>query len=152
MAIETILVAVGASDMDRVERLAEEAVEVAGPTGAQVVLVHAFTESEYEETLDILDFDTEQTEVDPDTVATRHTPVRRLIDILDDEGIDYDVRGGVGDRAETVVTLADEVDADLVYVGGERRSPAGKAVFGSIAQEILFSAPCPVTYVRGDTR
>jgi nucleotide-binding universal stress UspA family protein len=152
MAIETILVAVGSSDMDRVERLAEEAVEVARPTGANVVLVHAFTETEYEDTLDVLDFDTEQNEVDPDDVATRHTPVRELAEILEAEGVDYDVRGGVGDRADTVVTIADEVDADLLYVGGERRSPAGKAVFGSTAQEILFSAPCPVTYVRGDTR
>jgi nucleotide-binding universal stress UspA family protein len=152
MAIETILVAVGASDMDRVERLAEEAVEVARPTDADVVLVHAFTDDEYEETLDILEFDREHSEVDPDDVATRHTPVRKLAEILESEGIDFAVRGGVGDRADTVVTLADDLDADLLYVGGERRSPAGKAVFGSTAQKILFSAPCPVTYVRGDTR
>lgn len=152
MAIETILVAVGASDMDRIARLAEEAVEVAGPTGAHVVLVHVFTESEYEETLDVLDFDIDRGEVSPDQVARRHAPVVRIREVLDDEGIDYSVRGDVGDRAESVVTVAEDVGADLLYVGGERRSPAGKAVFGSTAQEILFSAPCPVTYVRGDTR
>lgn len=152
MAIETILVAVGASDMERVERLAEEATEVARPTGADVVLAHAFSHEEYEETLDVLDFDREQGEVDPDHVASRHTPVRKLAEILDEEDVGYEIRGDIGDRAETVVALAEDVDADLLYIGGERRSPAGKAVFGSTAQKILFTAPCPVTYVRADTK
>ena len=152
MAIETIVVAVGSSDMNRIERLAEEAVEVAEPTDAHVVLVHAFTEDGYDEALDVLEFDRELSEVDPDDVARRHTPVVRLREVLEGQGIDYSVRGGVGDRAETVVAVADKADADLVYVGGERRSPTGKAVFGSTAQEILFTAPCPVTYVRDDTR
>jgi nucleotide-binding universal stress UspA family protein len=151
MAIETIVVAVGSSDMNRVARLAEEAVEVAEPTDAHVVLVHAFTEDGFEEALDVLEFDRDQDEVDPDDVARRHTPVVRLREVLEEAGIDHSVRGGVGDRAETVVTVAEESDADLVYVGGKRRSPTGKAVFGSTAQEILFSAPCPVTYVREDT-
>jgi nucleotide-binding universal stress UspA family protein len=48
-----------------------------------------------------------------------------------------------------VVALAEELDADLVIVGGRTRSPAGKAVFGSTAQEILLESPCPVTFVRG---
>lgn len=152
MAIETIVVAVGSSDMNRVARLAEEAVEVAEPTGADVVVVHAFTESEYEETIDVLDFDRELDEVEPDEVARRHSPVVKVREALQAADVGFEIRGGVGDRAETVVGIAEAVDADLVYVGGERRSPTGKAVFGSTAQEILFTAPCPVTYVRDDTR
>ena len=45
-----------------------------------------------------------------------------------------------------------DVAADLVIVGGRRRSPTGKAVFGSTAQEVMLEAPCPVMFVRSDTK
>jgi nucleotide-binding universal stress UspA family protein len=44
--------------------------------------------------------------------------------------------------------MAAGVDADMVFIQERRRSPAGKAVFGSAAQEVLLNAPCPVTFVR----
>jgi Universal stress protein family. len=48
------------------------------------------------------------------------------------------------------VEMADRLGVDRVVVGGERRSPAGKAVFGSDAQTILLDSTCPVVYVGGD--
>jgi nucleotide-binding universal stress UspA family protein len=66
--------------------------------------------------------------------------------------VDYEIRGAVGDYSEQVVSVAEALEADLVLVGGRKRSPTGKAVFGSVAQEILLSAPCPVTFVRADTK
>ena len=151
MAIDTILVAVGPGDMDRVERLAEEAVEVAKPTGARVVVAHVFTQDEYDDTLEKLDFQRERSDVTPDEVASRHAPVRDMVEVLEAEDVPYDIRGDVGNRAEAVIRIARATGADLIYVGGRKRSPAGKAVFGSVAQEIMLDAPCPVTFVRGDT-
>jgi nucleotide-binding universal stress UspA family protein len=46
--------------------------------------------------------------------------------------------------------VARDVDADMVVTGGRKRSPAGKAVFGSTAQKVLMNAPCPVTFVRSE--
>jgi nucleotide-binding universal stress UspA family protein len=152
MAIETILLAVGPGDEDRLERLVEETIDVAGPTGARVVLGHVFTREEYDSALDNLDFDTIADEVSADDVAKRHAPIRELANALDEAGVDYDVRGRVGDHGESIVALAKNVHADRVIVGGRRRSPAGKAVFGSVAQEVMLSAPCPVTFVRADTK
>ncbi|MFC6726190.1 hypothetical protein ACFQE1_17830, partial [Halobium palmae] len=54
--LETVLVGVGASDENRVDRLVEEAIDVAAPAGATVVLAHAFTQEEYAENRDRLDF------------------------------------------------------------------------------------------------
>jgi nucleotide-binding universal stress UspA family protein len=149
MAIETILLAVGPGDADRTGRLADAVIDVAGPTGATVVLAHVFTDEEFDDVVDQLDYDPVG-KPNSDEVATRHATIRSLSDALDAEGIGYSVRGAIGHHGETIVELAEDVNADSVFVGGRKRSPTGKAVFGSTAQEVMLSAPCPVTFVRED--
>lgn len=149
MALETILLAVGPGDADRTDELAAAVIEVAEPAGATVDLAHVFTESEYEDVLDRLDFDRDA-EIRPDEVASRHATIRDLANRLDDAGVNYEVHGAVGEHGSSIVDLAEEVGAGRVIVGGRSRSPAGKAVFGSTAQEVLLSSPCPVTFVRGE--
>lgn len=149
MALETVLLAVGPGDRDRAEKLAQTASDIAGPAGATVVLAHVFTDDEYEETLDNLRVgDPDSTT--PDEVARRHATIRTIGDIFDASQIEYDVRGALGEHGETIVELAESAAANLVIVGGRKRSPTGKAVFGSTAQEVMLSAPCPVTFVRSD--
>jgi nucleotide-binding universal stress UspA family protein len=152
MSLDTVLVAVGPSDADRYERLGEEAIDIAGPSDARVVLAHVFTQEQYEETLATLEIDPADEEATPGNAARRHTTTRALGKMLDEAGLTYEVRGGVGDHGKEIVAIAKDVDADLVLVGGRRRSPAGKAVFGSTAQEVMLEAPCPVTFVRADTK
>jgi len=151
MAIDTILLAVGTGDADRLDRLAEETINVAGPTGSEVVLLHVFTKEEYDRTLDRLEFDREASEVDPDDAARRHSSMRQLAKAFEEADVDVTIRGAVGDHGEEIVRLAGEVSADRVLVGGRKRSPTGKAVFGSTAQEVMLSSPCPVTFVRADS-
>ncbi|AGB37917.1 universal stress protein [Natronococcus occultus] len=148
MTLQTILLAVGPGDADRTEELAETVIEVAAPADATVVLAHVFTQDEYNEVLENLEMDAESDQVRPDEVASRHSTIRKIQQRLDEAGIDYDVRGDIGDHGSTIVELATGVAADRVVVGGRRRSPTGKAVFGSTAQEVLLSSPCPVTFVR----
>lgn len=149
MAIENVLLAVGPGDAVRVDPLARTTADIAGPAGATVTLSHVFTGEEYDDARRNLGVDSDD-EVTADAVARRHATVRELADRLEDEGIEYEVRGRVGPHGESIVSLADDADADLVIVGGRQRSPAGKAVFGSTAQTVLLSSPCPVTFVRGD--
>lgn len=149
MAIEKILLAVGPGDADRVEALAETLIDIAVPTDADVVLAHVFTEEEYESTLDNLSVEAGG-DVSADEVSRRHATIRRLSEALDEAEVDYTVRGEIGTHGERIVDLAETEDADLVIVGGRKRSPTGKAVFGSTAQEVMLSAPCPVTFVRGE--
>ena len=149
MAIETLLLAVGSGDADRIEQLATTAVNLAQPADATVVLAHVFDEEGFRSVLDQLNYDPTG-EIDTDEVASRHSTIRRLGTILDDADVDYEVRGLIGDRGATINMVAEEVDADQLIVGGRKRSPTGKAVFGSTAQEVLLSAPCPATFVRGE--
>ncbi|WP_121741415.1 universal stress protein [Natronorubrum halophilum] len=148
MTIDTILLAVGPMDTVRAEELADTALEIAEPLGATVVIGHAFTEDEYEDIHDDLGLEARAADVDPDAVAARRAPVGDLVEIFTDAGVDYEVRGALGEVSSEVVDMAIDVDADRMIVGGRRRSPAEKAVLGSVSQEIILQAPCPVTYFR----
>jgi nucleotide-binding universal stress UspA family protein len=89
--------------------------------------------------------------VTPSDIAERNAGVRDLSDALSDSGIDVTACGRLTDgasRGQRLAELADDVDADMVVLGGRGRSPAGKALFGSTAQEVMFESPCPVTFVR----
>ncbi|GAB7021384.1 universal stress protein [Halostagnicola bangensis] len=141
MALDTILVALGQDDDH--ESLLDTALETAGPSDATVVLGVGHPEDDYEAVLD--DFEGDAT---PDELAARSATIRSITDRLADAGIEYEIRGGVGDTGETFVSIADAVGADLLYIHGQARSPTGKALFGDTAQSVLLNAPCPVTFVR----
>ncbi|WP_435362053.1 universal stress protein [Haloarchaeobius sp. DFWS5] len=149
MTLHTVLLALGQGDTDRIDSLTETVAEIAGPADATVVLGHVFTSEEYGDVKDKLSISADA-EVTADDVAGRYNTVREVADRLDDAGVDYEVRGRVGDYGDEIVDLAEEETADLVVVGGRQRSPTGKAVFGSTAQAVMLNAPCPVTFVRAD--
>lgn len=148
MALETVLVALGATDEPRIDRIVETVVDLAGPAGADVVLLHVFSDEEFANAADRLGF--ESGDATPEDVAGRHATVRDAGGKFDDGGIGYEVRGGVGHKGERIVDTAADVGADLVVVGGRRRSPTGKAVFGSTAQHVLLESRAPVVFVRSD--
>jgi nucleotide-binding universal stress UspA family protein len=56
--------------------------------------------------------------------------------------------GLVGDPADEIVEYAHEQEARYVVVAGRKRSPVGKALFGSVVQSVLLSAECPVVSLR----
>ncbi|SDQ49466.1 universal stress protein [Natronobacterium texcoconense] len=148
MAIDTILLAVGPMDTVRADGLAETVLEIAEPLDATVVIGHAFTKREYEEFRDELGLEERVENVDPDAVAEKRPPVGDLAEMFEEEGVDHEVRGSLGDVGDEVVDMARDVDADRMVLGGRRRSPAEKAVLGSVSQDIILQAPCPVTYYR----
>ena len=53
-----------------------------------------------------------------------------------------------GDPAESVVALANKLQASCVVVGARSRSGAGRRVLGSVARSVIRSAECPVLVVR----
>jgi len=152
MGFDTVLLAVGGSDKDRIDLLARTAADIAGPAEATVALAHVFSPDEYRRARDDLDFDADS-EVNPDVIARRYLTIRDLSGAMDEAGVEYTRYGRLADEDEVgegIVALAEDIGTDLVVIGGRRRSPAGKAVFGSTAQEVLLNAPCPVTFVRSD--
>jgi nucleotide-binding universal stress UspA family protein len=52
------------------------------------------------------------------------------------------------DAADQILTLAHEINAELIVIGLRRRSAVGKLLMGSQAQTILLQAECPVLAVK----
>lgn len=149
MAHDRILLAIGPGDRDSLDSLVDAAVEVAEPAGAAVSLLYVFPRDDYETVMDQMGIDTTTGGLTADEVARRHESVRGPAERLESLGIDYEIRGvSGGDPADQVVRKIERLEADLAVVGGDRRSPAGKAVFGDPAQQVLLSAPVPVLYVE----
>lgn len=76
--------------------------------------------------------------------------LQEVRDALADSGVTYDVRALVrgNDVAEDLVELAIASDAQMIVIGLRKRTPVGKLIMGSNAQQILLSAPCPVLAVK----
>ena len=56
-------------------------------------------------------------------------------------------RGRVGNVTEEILEEAERLDARYVVSGGRKRTPIGKAVFGSTLQSILLNADRPVVSI-----
>jgi nucleotide-binding universal stress UspA family protein len=151
-AHDTVVLPVGYSDADRVETLAHTAAEVAGMMETTVRVLHVFTEARYREVCDRLNYPADA-RPSPDDLVGRVAPVRDAATLLEDPlrawGTTMDVTARVGDDVGgEIVAAAEAADAKRVLVGGRRRTPTGKVVFGSTAQRVMLDAPCPVTFVR----
>ena len=71
---------------------------------------------------------------------------KRLADVND---VDHEVRQAMGtDVADEMVKLATEVSAEVLVIGMRHRTPVGKMIMGSVAQQVLLDAPCPVLAVK----
>lgn len=56
----------------------------------------------------------------------------------------FEFVGLVGHAANSIVDYAAEEDARYIVTAGRKRSPTGKAIFGSVAQSIVMNAQSPV--------
>ncbi|MCQ9164462.1 universal stress protein [Arthrobacter sp. STN4] len=78
--------------------------------------------------------------------------VARVAGQLENAGIGHEIRQPqrAGSPADELLRIAAEDEASLIVIGLRRRSPVGKILFGSTAQEVLLNADCPVVAVKPD--
>jgi nucleotide-binding universal stress UspA family protein len=91
-------------------------------------------------------------EPDKAAVTRFETELEGVQGRLEKEGLEYDVRRLDTGRmaSEDLLEVAEKEDADLIVIGLRRRSPIGKLILGSSAQQILLNAECPVVAVKAD--
>lgn len=65
--------------------------------------------------------------------------VQKMTDHFEQAGIEYELVERSGDPTTQLIDVADDRDADALCIGGRKRSPAGKALFGSVTQSVLLN-------------
>lgn len=73
--------------------------------------------------------------------------VEAAVETLDARGIDHSMHRRHGEPAKEIIRFSEETDAQRIIMAGRRRSPTGKALFGSVAQQVLLKSEIPVTIV-----
>ncbi|EMY34465.1 UspA domain-containing protein [Arthrobacter crystallopoietes BAB-32] len=65
-------------------------------------------------------------------------------------GVEYTLVQPMGghEAADDVLDAAEQHRAELIVIGLRRRTPVGKLIMGSTAQQILLQANCPVLAVK----
>ena len=86
--------------------------------------------------------------LDAEELYERSKPPKTVHEVestLQEADFDVKVHRRLGKPAEEIIDFVKEFDADHVVIAGRSRSPVGKIIFGSVAQQVLLDAPVPVT-------
>lgn len=128
--------------------LVREAGELAAGVDAELMLVHVTTESEYSERREsmarIPNIDVNYT-VDEALDGAEKFAKDVGRDVLSD--VDYEPVGRLGEKGDEILALAEEREADHIFIAGRKRSPTGKAIFGDVTQRIILEFDGAVTVI-----
>ncbi len=105
-----------------------------GTDDIEAVLLYVFTDS---------------TEGDVPRTVTIVRSVRRATEQLEDNGVEVTVLEDSMETVDNILRNADEHDVDSIVLGGRKRSPAGKAIFGSVTQKVILNTDRPVVVTGG---
>lgn len=59
---------------------------------------------------------------------------------LEEAGFAVEVAQSNGDAVRNILDQAAELDADVICLAGRKRSPTGKALFGSVTQDVILKS------------
>lgn len=74
----------------------------------------------------------------------------RIEQMLANTGLNAEVKQYVRGKnaVEEIQALVESMQASLLIIGLRKRTPVGKLIMGSVAQELLLSVSCPVLAVK----
>jgi len=143
--MERALVVVEATEATK--NLVAEAAELAHGAGAELRLLYVTSDEEFEERQGELssipginvDYGVAKGVEEAEGFA-------RAVgeEVLGADG-EFTAVGRIGDDETEILAEARSNDADHIFVHGRQRSPAGKAVFGDLAQAVILGFDGPVT-------
>jgi nucleotide-binding universal stress UspA family protein len=128
-------IVVGYIDSPEGKAALERAVEEARQRGARLIVINSHKGG---------------SALDKNTAVELDESLDEVHGLLHDTGVEHEVRQLVrgSDPSDDLIAVAEEVDADLIVIGLRRRTPVGKLILGSNAQQVLLDASCPVLAVK----
>lgn len=119
----------------KVDRAREQVDAVAelpdAPGNVSVTILHVFEDSDIETSANVAD----ATDLKEVTVAK---------EVLEEQDIEVTVDSRGGAAGTSIIRAAEETDANSIFISGPKRSPASKALFGSVTQFVILNANRPV--------
>lgn len=111
--------------------------------GARLVVLHAATAP-------VTVYGEEALPLDPEVA---YHEAREELDhvIVPNDDVRAERRFEEGDAAGTILRLARELPADLVVMGTHGRTGLARLLMGSVAEQVVRKAPCPVLTVSAPT-
>lgn len=76
--------------------------------------------------------------------VTQVASIRSASDMLEETGFPVEYHEASGDPSDSIIRVADELDIDALCIAGRQSSPVGKAVFGSVSQDVILGTERPV--------
>ncbi|MDJ1431579.1 universal stress protein [Halostagnicola sp. A-GB9-2] len=132
---------------DRVRSQAEAVLELPDADSAiRVDVLHVETD------IEIFDGDGEEPEIgelkeDRDSLEELPETAPLIRDLLAEAGVETAFHTIAGNTTSGILNVADQFDSDTLVLGARRRTPAGKAIFGSVSQKIILNSDRPVMVV-----
>jgi nucleotide-binding universal stress UspA family protein len=130
-------IVVGYTDTSEGEAALARAVEEAKLRGARLEVVHSHNDGRGIDAEDVVHYNEVMADID------------HRLDEADIEHATHDYIQGQS-PAEDIVACARITGAELIIIGLRNRTKTGKYLMGSVAQDVLLSAPCSVLAVRAE--
>lgn len=130
------------------EKMLREAGELVSGVDGELVILKVADIGEYEEKREAIESSSGAQafySIEQEEEAIRKQIKKLAEKVFDGIDINYKVDVRVGKERREIFEAVDEHDSDHVFMVGKNKSPAGKALFGDLAQTVVLNFDGPVT-------